>query len=198
MKTQYIEFVFTGPPQADLGQFVQVIDDRGEPVSIGGWYHDGQHWRYQIPVELVPRLIVPGRYEPTDPAICPCGNAEHTLEAKAASVANDALAMRRKLKERVLAQKQAAAPVVGDDWQLCPECHERFDPRKDDLVDCPNCSEPRCTAKCLPDPAGPCLTCQALEAGPEEGGYDPRAKPGTSRASTDDDDADDDDDDEES
>jgi len=173
VNTKHIEFVFTGPPQADIGQLVKVIDDNGDPIDkeIGGWYHDGQYWRFQIPVELVPRLVVPQIKYPTYGDILPKGG--HDAIA-AVTKENEEQAKRRALKEKVTAAR-TSANVPQDDWLSCPECKQKFDPRKDSLIDCMNCLEPRCTAQCLPDPAGKCLVCQALEADAEEGGYDPRA-----------------------
>lgn len=188
-----VAFVVTGPPTADIGAFVEVVDDEGMKVEVGWWERRGANWAYVMPVELVPRLIVP-----------PPAEAEKTYQyqyrtrdglgvvdplADEGQRAMSALDARAALKERVRnARKKEVAPVtvtstdIPAHWPACPGCQSRFDPAKDELLDCGNCGESRSTACCLPDPVRPCADCDALAAaGEEQGLVDESAAPPAGR-----------------
>lgn len=175
---QFIEIIFTGPPNPDVAlQMLKIVDDRGEEVTIGEFYHDGRFWRYQIPVELVPRMIVPhsptGRLPKADDDV-PEGVRSGRVDRPYGS---DAAAKRAELKERLGARPgrtrpQSAEPVPDLETETCPNCKGKFSPKEYELLDCPKCEEKRCTKTCLPNPVDPCLDCQALNAGPEENDFE--------------------------
>lgn len=202
MKT--ISFVMTGPPSVEAGAFVKIVDDEGNPVDVGWWEHDGQYHRYTMPVELVPRLVLPaGRIaEPygDDPTIQAIYKRERDRalhepidfsRAEAGSrvlqetiAESDAIAARRRRKEQVAsAQKKvlgaSAAPAEAPaHWETCPSCRNKFDPAKDELMACGQCGEDRSTACCMPNPTQPCLDCQAQKPDPDEADATFAAPPG--------------------
>ena len=185
---KFIDLLFTGPPQADIGQYVQIADDNGQEVSIGSWLHDGVFWRYRIPVELVPRMVMPEGAEGGSAASDRwVDNAARTYATELRKGLKEPIELqprgvrhaggvspRDRLKQRLAdtaSQKHdrpPAPPVVPADWEKCPNCEKHFNPAEDELVPCPKCSEDRCTAICLPDINLPCLDCQAQAAGAEE------------------------------
>jgi hypothetical protein len=176
---RYIDFVFTGPPQADIGGMIQVEDQSGNLVDAGSWHHDGVFWRYRVPVELVPRMVIAGDMLTTEELMRATKTRltretapleDSILSGKALSERlNPAQDKRRALKEKVMNQRQQKEQDQSD-WQTCPNCEKKFDPRQDDLQDCSQCGEARCTAICMPNPTQPCLDCEALNAGDEENG----------------------------
>jgi hypothetical protein len=174
---RFVDFIFTGPPSIDVGAMVDVIDQDGNKVEAGAWHHDGAFWRYRVPVELVPRMVVPmgqiARHFSETPKL--------KDEVFAGEPLNAAQQKRRELKEKVMAEKQKES-IVGADWIKCPNCEKKYDPRTDDTIECVQCSEPRCTAICLPNIAAPCLDCQALNATDEENGRDAGPSPNTAGA----------------
>jgi len=46
---------------------------------------------------------------------------------------------------------------------------------QDEVLACPSCGHEKCTRACMPNPTEPCVDCKALEASPDEGGYDAAA-----------------------
>jgi hypothetical protein len=174
---KFIELLFNGPPSADALQFIEILDDHGNKLSgLGEFYHDGQHWRLQIPTELVPRMVVNGSAAGSDAD--DAGDVDAPAK-KSTSVAksrrgnsggsgSSPQAQRKALKERVMGKaeqlKQSASATTppGKDWVKCPGCKKLFDPHKDDIQSCPQCGEDLSTACCLPNPTKPCLDCDAL------------------------------------
>lgn len=59
--------------------------------------------------------------------------------------------------------------VAQPGWEKCPSCGEPFNPQTDELMDCGSCGEPKCTARCMPNPVEPCLDCKALVPDKGEG-----------------------------
>lgn len=169
--TKFIEILMTGPPSGDAPQFVGIVDDQGEPVEVGVWYHDGEHWRYQIPVELVPRMVLTAemlegvaRHVSSTPPLRDVVFRQDSISLSAGG-GDDPKAQRRKLKEKVGAvkkDKQAVQPPPQDDWPPCPSCKKKFDPRKDEILACPQCGEDKSTFCCLTNPTQPCVDCDAL------------------------------------
>lgn len=173
--TDFIEIIFTGPPDpARALQLVRIVDDQGNDVKVGDFYHDGEYWRYQIPVELVPRMVVPKLRQ--------LGLSAETQQAQIEQLhkmESAAQARRRALKERVTGspRKGESAPMPAipsppTDWEPCPSCKVKFDPREHAVQSCPQCGEDKCTAACLPNPTQPCVDCQALVVGEDEGGFE--------------------------
>lgn len=185
MKT--VRFVMTGPPTADAGSFVGIVDDDNNPVSVGWWEHDGEHWVYVMPVRMVPELIVASGQSETGQHVDDQSVGQSVLQPpqRGAVGQTESLAMRkrRELKERVkgMVKKEVGAAadpvaVVPPHWELCPGCSQKFDPQKDELLDCSLCGDSKCTARCMPNPVDPCLDCQALI--PEKGeGFDRSVAP---------------------
>jgi len=113
---------------------------------------------------------------------------------------NLGLAARRKLREKVAAladkkaakeaamttpttpttpdalgvQSSSATPQLG--YKLCADCGKSSPEMA--YKPCAQCGEDKCRT-CIPDPDGErtCLACQALNAEPEDGGFDPNARP---------------------
>jgi predicted nucleic acid-binding Zn-ribbon protein len=184
--TQFIDFVFQGPPDPTSAlSLVEVVDQDGQKIELGQWFHDGAFWRYRIPTELVPRMVLPvdaaPRYQ--EPRIQQAYEAGLEEAITLPLPLPDPRAARAALLDRVKSapKKEGAqtsmAPIPSPpaDREKCSNCGEPYDPREHEMLDCPQCGEGRCTAKCLPTATEPCLDCQALAAGPEEGGYDPAA-----------------------
>lgn len=171
-----VRFVMTGPPTTDAGSFVGIVDDDGQPVSVGWWQHDGAHWVYVMPVRMVPELVVPNAESMGMPqAASIVSTATEPIPPSVAHVPNESALQRqrRMLKERVkgAAKKEIATVATTNDqpvavpanWEKCPSCGKPFDPQKDELMDCSRCSEPKCTRECLTNVVEPCVDCQALE-----------------------------------
>ena len=180
MKT--VQFVMTGPPSAEVGSFVQIVNESGEPVDVGFWQHDGQNWRYIMPVRMVPELMVPHGQIVEDglalataritgplggvsvPSRTPTRQSEDIDQGIAGRNA-----LREKLRERVKQSQSSStspAPPAPANWPVAPCCAKPFDPSSA-LVDCGHCGEGKCP-ECMPDALRGCLDCQALEAGKEE------------------------------
>ena len=178
--TQYIEIVFIGPPDIDKAlSLVKVVDDAGNEIKLGEWYHDGVNYRYQIPVELVPRMKVPPVYalglDFTVEQVSPDRKVMTSMVAPESEAQRQRRALRDRLKSAKRKEPDAMPPTASpqSEWVTCKNCQQQYDPREHDVVSCPQCDKSCCTAVCMPNPVEPCLDCQALNAGPEENGFEP-------------------------
>ncbi len=183
--TAFVKFIMTGPPNADAGSFVAIVDDTGRKIDVGWWQHNGHVWEYVMPVRMVPELIPPTQ-PPTydDPKI----EAAYQ-QAKTESMSTIAPpvkrpptqtgpALRQRLRDKVARtpKKEQEANVNVDPNTLplpagherCPSCGKPFDPTKDELMGCGKCGEDKSTACCLTDPTRPCADCEALGAAADE------------------------------
>lgn len=174
MKT--IHFVMTGPPAADAGSFVKIVDDSGNPVDVGWWQHDESDglWHYIMPVRMVPELMVEQGQD--GPSIDEA-TSRHIRRTEPLRLPSDDLdpgqAGRAALREKLKGRQAAAAPKTIEPPAPTPIghipapcCGTPYNPA-DELLDCGNCGEGKC-AKCLPNAVKPCVDCAALAASKEE------------------------------
>lgn len=194
--TQYIEIVFVGPPDIDKAlNLVKIVDDSNHEITLGEWYHDGYNWRYQIPVELVPRMKVPPIYtrgldftveqvSPDRKVMTSIGDPVISyLKERSGGEESEAQRQRRALKDRVKSAPRKEPDSMPpnssprSEWLTCPSCRQQYDPREHDMISCPQCDKSCCTAVCMPNPVEPCLDCEALNAGPAENGFEPPPRP---------------------
>jgi hypothetical protein len=171
---KYVKFVVTGPPTADIGAVIGVFDENNERVDVGWWQPaDDNRWEYLMPVRLVPELIAPP-VERIEREIAEVEAITGQPISRAAGVKPEATIsvnerMRQQLRSRIANAPKKEKPMDPQLTEKCPGCQQPFDPTKDEVMDCGNCSNPKSTACCLPDPTQPCLDCQALQPDPEDG-----------------------------
>ena len=46
---QKIRIVFDGPPSHESGRFIEVENEHGEGMSLGGWKQEGEFWYLEFP-----------------------------------------------------------------------------------------------------------------------------------------------------
>lgn len=179
--SKHIDLLISSPPSLDFPTYVGTQDESGASVQVGRWIEPSAEQPFWVlrltPAELLMYMIADGQTAPT-----PQRTAIEALRDLPAQLVKDGRAHndRAALKAKLAGAKpkqptsQPAPQVDPRATEKCPACHQMYDPAQyGELVDCPACGEAKCTAHCFESIAAPCLDCQALQASPEEGGFEP-------------------------
>lgn len=186
--SKHIDLMISSPPSLDFPTYVGTQDEFGAPVQVGRWIEPSAEQPFWIlrltPAELLMYMIADVNQIA---GVLPSMQAPDRTPVGTGVQMEEQIARRRPTSDRAALKaklagakpKQPGAPPAPTVDPLatdkCPACHKLYDPALHELFDCSACGESKCTAHCFDSVADPCLDCQALQAGPEEGGFEPPA-----------------------
>jgi hypothetical protein len=185
--SRFIDLLLMSPPAIDAPSFVGVQDEYGTGVELGQWIAPDDtclFWRYRLdPAELLSYMIKGSEARPSRTPAPTIAAAPHAAPAPPNAGVSGRNALRARLANAKPRSADAPPTTAGAPQpspavaQKCPACHVPFDPTRHELIACSGCGEDKCSARCIPNAAAPCLDCAALTADPDEGGFDAGAGP---------------------